>query len=306
MDTLALQVDLYALANAEHRAAARRETSVVPDFVGRGSVSGMSGSRAVSQGFAPVKLVVRLGLVAYGVVHLLVAWLALQVALGDLDGGGVGKADKTGALQTISANTGGDILLWLIAVGLAVSALWQLYEAVTGDRTSLRVMHAGEAVLFGYLAFSAGKLAAGSPASSTDKAQLGIVGSLLAQPWGKPVVVAIGLGIVAAGLFVVHHGITRRFAGELDLAPVSRTTRTAVVRLGQVGYAAVGAVYGIAGALVVVAAVRSQPAKATGLDVALKTLAAQEYGTLLLVVIAAGLAAFAVFTLAEARYREVG
>lgn len=266
----------------------------------------MSGSGAVSHGLAPVHLVVRLGLIAYGVVHLLVAWLALQVAVGDLDGGGVGKADKTGALQSIAANTGGDILLWLIAVGLATSALWQLYEAITGDRTMLRVMHAGEAVLFGYLSFSAGKLAAGSPASSTDKAQLGIVGSLLSQPWGKPVVIAIGVAIVAAGLFVAHHGIAKHFAREHNLAPANRATRTAVVRLGQVGYSAVGAVYGIAGALVVVAAVQSQPSKATGLDVALKTLAAQQYGTALLVLIAVGLAAFAVFTLFDARYRKVG
>lgn len=263
-----------------------------------------AGAREVTKS-APFQLVVRLGLVAYGVVHLLVAWLALQVAVGDLDGGGVGKADKTGALQSISANTGGDILLWLITVGLGVSALWQLFEAVTGDRTGLRVMHVGEAVLFGYLAFSAGKLAAGSPASSTDKAQLGIVGELLTKPWGKTVVIGIGLVIIGAGLFLAHHGLTKRFAREHDLAPASRQTRTTVVKLGQVGYTALGAVYGIAGALVVIAAVRSQPAKATGLDVALKTLAAQPFGTFVLIAIALGLAAFAVFTFFDARYRRI-
>ncbi len=260
---------------------------------------------------APFQLVARVGLVAYGVVHLLVAWLAVQVALGDLDGGGVGKADKTGALQSIAANTGGDVLLWLIAVGLGVATLWQLVEAATGDRRGkqdrlLRMMNLGEAILFGYLAFSAGKLAAGSPASSTDQAQLGLIGGLLNEPWGKPVVIVIGLAIVAAGLFVAHHGITKRFTRELDLGTASRPTRTAVVRLGQIGYGALGAVYGIAGALVVVAAAQSQPAKATGLDVALRTLAAQTYGTALLLLVAAGLATFAVFTFPDARYRRAG
>lgn len=257
---------------------------------------------------APFQLVARLGLVAYGVVHLLVAWLAVQVALGDLDGGGVGKADKTGALQSIAANTGGDVLLWLIAVGLGVATLWQLMEAVTGPRENKqdRAMNLGEAILFGYLAFSAGKLAAGKPASSTDEAQLGLIGGLLSQPWGKPVVILIGVAIVAAGLFIAHHGFAKRFTKELDLHKASRSTRTAVVRLGQVGYCALGAVYAIAGALVVVAAAQSQPAKATGLDVALRTLAAQTYGTLLLLLVAAGLAIFAVFTFLDARYRKRG
>jgi hypothetical protein len=63
-------------------------------------------------------------------------------------------------------------------------------------------------------------------------------------------------------------------------------------------------VYGIAGALVVVAAVRSDPSKATGLDTALKTLAAQRYGAALLLTVAAGLAAFGVFAMLDARYRR--
>jgi hypothetical protein len=272
-------------------------------------VSKSSGaSRDVARS-APFQLMARIGLVAYGGVHLLVAWLAVQVAVGDLDGDGVGKTDKTGALQSISGNTGGDILLWLVAIGLGVSTLWQLFEAVAGNRNSrhdrlLRAMNLGEAFLFGYLSFSAGKLAAGSPASSTDDAQLGLIGSLLNQSWGKPVVIAIGLVIVAISLFIARHGITRRFTSEQDLGKASPTTRKTVVRLGQTGYLALGAMYGTAGVLVVVAAAQSQPTKATGLDVALKTLAAQPYGTVLLILIAIGLAAFAAFTLFDARYRR--
>jgi hypothetical protein len=259
---------------------------------------------------APFQLAARVGLVAYGVVHLLVAWLAVQVALGDLDGGGVGKADKTGALQSLADNAAGGLVLWLITVGLGFSALWQLLEALTGGRHSrqeklLRAMNLGEAVLFGYLAYSAGKLAGGAAASSTDQAQLGLIGTLLSKEWGKPVVIAIGLAIVAAGLFVAHHGWAKRFCREQDFSKASARMERVVSRLGQVGYVALGSVYGIAGVLVVVAAVRTQPEKATGLDVALKTLATQSYGTTLLLLIAAGLAAFALFTFMDARYRKV-
>ncbi|MGW0249200.1 DUF1206 domain-containing protein [Nocardia goodfellowii] len=259
---------------------------------------------------APFQLAVRVGLVAYGVVHLLVAWVCVQVALGDLDGNGVGKADKTGALQNLAENSGGGLVLWLIAVGLGFAALWQLLEGITGTRNSrkeklLRAMNFGEAILFGYLAYSAAKLAKGSPASSTDQAQLGLIGSLLGKEWGKAVVIVIGLAIVVAGLFVARHGWSRRFREEQDYRKVSRSMERVVVRLGQVGYAALGAVYAGAGVLVIVAAVQSQPQKATGLDVALRTLAAQLYGTVLLLIVAVGLAAFAIFTFLDARFRKV-
>lgn len=254
---------------------------------------------------APFQLVARLGLVAYGVVHLLVAWLALQVAFGDLDGGGVGKADKTGALQSISGGTGGAVVLWVVAVGLGVTTVWQLLEALAKGRNAWRrAMNVGEAILFGYLAFTAGKLAAGSPSSSTDQAQLGLIGSLLAEPWGKPVVGAIGIAVVAAGSALAWHGHSHDFAEDLDLSRASASTRRLAVRLGHVGYIALGAVYAGIGVLVVVAAVQSDPAKATGLDVALKTLAAQPFGPVLLTLVAAGLATFAVYTLFDARFRR--
>ncbi|WP_410873020.1 DUF1206 domain-containing protein [Nocardia sp. A7] len=273
----------------------------------------MSKSNQVSHevaGSAPFQLAARVGLVAYGVVHLLVAWVCVQVALGDLDGGGVGKADKTGALQNLAANPGGGFVLWLIAVGLGFAVLWQLLETFTGARRSrkdklLRAMNFGEVVLFGYLAYSAAKLANGSPASSTDQAQLGLIGSLLSEEWGKPVVIVIGLAIVAAGLFVAHHGWSKRFHEEQDFSKASRSTERAVIRLGQVGYVALGGVYAGAGLLVIVAAVQSQPQKATGLDMALRTLAVQRDGTLLLLVVAVGLAAFAFFTFLDARFRKV-
>jgi hypothetical protein len=127
---------------------------------------------------------------------------------------------------------------------------------------------------------------------------------MLNQEWGKPVVIIIGLGIVTAGLFIAHHGWSKRFRREQDLSRASGSTQRLVTRLGQVGYMALGGVYAGAGALVVVAAVKSQPQKATGLDVALKTLAVQTYGTILLLIVALGLAAFAVFSFLDARYRK--
>jgi hypothetical protein len=63
--------------------------------------------------------------------------------------------------------------------------------------------------------------------------------------------------------------------------------------------------YGTVGAMFVLAAVRYDPAKAGGLDPALKTLAVQPYGQFLLLALAAGIAVFGVFALLESRFRRI-
>src|SRR4051812_50098447 len=69
----------------------------------------------------------RVGLIAYGVVHLLVAWLAIQLAW---FGGGGKSADQSGAMSTVAESPVGKPLLWLIAVGVIALAVWQAAEGV--------------------------------------------------------------------------------------------------------------------------------------------------------------------------------
>ena len=73
----------------------------------------------------------------------------------------------------------------------------------------------------------------------------------------------------------------------------------------MIGTAARGAVFALAGVLVIDAAVSYQPAKAGGIDKALLTLRGQPFGEVLLTVAALGLIIFGVYGLCEARWRRV-
>src|SRR6476646_5936939 len=66
---------------------------------------------------------VRVGLVAYGVVHLLVAWLAVQLALGKAGGA---HASSKGALQWLASQPFGRLLVWAIAIGMFLLVVWRL------------------------------------------------------------------------------------------------------------------------------------------------------------------------------------
>jgi Domain of Unknown Function (DUF1206) len=253
-----------------------------------------------------VRTVGRVGLVAYGLVHLLLAWLTFRVATGGGD-----KADKTGALQTIAAQPAGRFLLWVLTVGLVALALWQLVEAGWGHtyrrpdrrRTLQRLVSLGEAVLAGVLALSSYKVASGKGGQSKSE-KAAFVDRVLEWPAGELLVGLVGLGVLAVSAYLVHRGVSKRFVDDLDLARAEPHARAVAIRFGQVGWPALGVAYGIIGLLVVYAAVTHDPKDATGMDTALKTLAGQPYGAILLFAIAAGLVCFGVYCLFDARYRR--
>jgi hypothetical protein len=253
------------------------------------------------------QLLGRVGLAAYGLVHFTIAYLATRVAFGV----GEAKAGKSGALATLGAQPGGQVLLWTVTVGLTVLVLWQLGEAAVGlrwvqprkKRTGKRIVSVVEAIVFGVLAVSAGKLAAGKGSGSSDD-RVEFTARVLALPFGQVLVAAVGLALIAAAAAVVYSGVRKKFVEDLDLSTASPAARKAAIRLGQAGYPALGTAYGIIGILIVSMAVTYRPDKKVGIDAALTTLAAQPYGTVLLLVVAFGLACFGVYCLFDARYRR--
>lgn len=250
----------------------------------------------------------RLGLGARGVLYIAIGILALRVAFGHTNE----KANQTGALQEIAQTPGGAVLIWLVAIGLVGFALWRLATAIfgpladpTATDTKDRVKAAAEALGYGAIAAVAFKIAVSGASSSSSGSGSKQAATVLSWPGGQVLVGLVGAIIVGVGLYFVYDGWTADFTKELKLGS-SPAVRKGVVQLGRVGRIARGVVFVILGVLVVVAAVQYDPQKASGLDGALKTLAAQPFGTWLLMLVALGLIAFGVYGIAEARLRRVG
>jgi Domain of Unknown Function (DUF1206) len=254
----------------------------------------------------PVQMLGRVGLAGYGVVNLLLAWLAVQVAFGASEN--EAEAGKGGALQRIAEEPWGKGLLWVIGISLFALALWQLSEAIWGRKAHggaiKKVAHVAEALAFGVLGFSAVRIAAGNSKGGSNEQQAGFTAKVLDAPGGPILVVVVGLVVLGAAGYLMVKGIKKKFLKDLDLATASPTTRRTTERLGQAGYTAVGVGYAIVGVLIILAAIKHDPDKATGLDTALATLAQQPYGTILLVIVAIGLAAYGVYCFLDARFRK--
>lgn len=261
------------------------------------------GARDASQqlrGTRGYHVLVAVGLVCYGVVHLLIAWIALRIAWG-----GGGDASQQGALRTLSRSGAGPVLLGVVAVGMLALVLWQAAEAAFGfgrvaqerderSRLRKRLSSAGRAVVYLLIGVSAARLVLGGGSSGGQEDTL--TGRLLQAPFGRALVVLVAAAILAVGVSQVVRGVRQKFTEDLD------GDRTRPVRvLGTAGYVAKGIALGVVAGLFGWAALSADPDRAGGLDAALHTVASQPQGSLLLTVLAVGFAAFGLFCFVWAR-----
>lgn len=253
-----------------------------------------------------VTAVGRVGMVSYGIVHILVGWLAAQVALGSGD-----KADQKGAVETIAAQPFGQVLLALAAAGLFAFGVWQLYVAAQGyrwvgdegKRWRKRAGAGARGAVAVVIAVYAVQLLVGSGASSGDSSeqQQELTAKVLELPAGRVLVGIVALVLIGIGAHRVRKGVTKKFLDNLDTSKLPPEARRLTTRLGQVGYPAKGVAIGIIGVLLGIAALHRNPEEAGGLDKALRTLAEQPFGTVALLLVAVGLAAYGVYCFAAAR-----
>jgi hypothetical protein len=250
--------------------------------------------------------VARAGYVVSGLLHVIIGYLAIRIALGT----GGGSADQSGALAALSAKPGGIFALWAAAIALLIMALWRLAETALGRSTEPKsqgtmpeILDRAKAFALAvvYLAFAYSTLGfARSAGKSTGHQNSALSARLMQSASGTVVLVVGGVIIVAVGGYHIYKGASRNFLDDLK-----GTSSDLVRRLGVIGYIAKGLVIAGAGVLVIIAASLSQPDKATGLDGALKTLGAQPYGAILLILAGVGIITYGLYSFAMARYAKM-
>jgi hypothetical protein len=249
----------------------------------------------------------RAGYAAKGVIYALIGLIAIQVPF-ELERA---PKDRQGALRTVAQQPFGEVLLLVLAVGLAGYALWRLAQAIFDrDREgngavglAKRAGFLARAGLYGFFAFAAFALVAGLGSGGGDESQ--DTALVLDLPFGRFLVGAVGLGFLGAGAFNAYRSLTTKFRDHLREHQLSRTARGWVIAVGVVGHAARGVVFTLIGLFLLKAAREYDPEETKGIDGALRTVAEAPYGKVALFAVALGLLAYAAFSFVQARYREV-
>ncbi|MFL6154605.1 MAG: DUF1206 domain-containing protein [Marmoricola sp.] len=245
---------------------------------------------------------IRLGLVAYGVVHLLIAWIAVQLAFGHDQG----QASAQGAMKELAGKPLGGVLVWAVAVGMFALVVWRLLEAAVGHRDAedskrpwLRLLSHPKAVVYGAIGVSGAKVALGSGGSGQGK---GMTAKVMDWPAGTWIIGAVGLVIIGVGVAHVRKGLSEDYRDGLSSEGKRGETGDAYLLFGKVGYVAKGVAICSVGLLFGYAAISHDPNRSGGLDTALRTVLEQPYGPYLLCALALGLGCFGLFCLARARH----
>ncbi len=243
----------------------------------------------------------RAGYAVNGGLHLLIGWIALQVAWSASSK----SADQSGALQTVAGSSLGRLTLWVGVIGFFALGSFELAKAFAvrsapgASPWADRIKGISKVVVYLALAWTCLSFARGAPRSS--KAQSAdFTATLLQQTGGRLLVAAVGLVVIGVGAYHMVKGWTRKFLQDLNEHPGTLATRA-----GVVGYLAKGVALAVVGVLFLAAAAQNSAGKATGLDGALRSLRQQPFGPWLLSSVAVGLACYGLYSFARARHARV-
>jgi len=249
----------------------------------------------------------RIGLVAYGLVYLLIGWLAVQLAVGDHSE----DASPQGAMSELSQQPFGRVLVWAVAVGLVLLVVWRVVDAIWGHRElegrarlGARLASAGKAVVYAVLAFTAFKVAVGSGSGDSDSKSKTMTAKVMDLPAGQWIVALVGVAIIGYAVAVAWRGWKEKFAENLETEGKLGYSGAGYLLLGKVGHIAKGIAFAIVGGLFVYAGVTHESGKSGGLDAALQKVLQQPFGPFLLGAVAAGIICYGLFCFAWARHLD--
>jgi hypothetical protein len=252
-----------------------------------------------------VELLARIGYGVRGLLYLTIGVLAVQLALGH----GGKAADQQGAIAVIGNQTAGQVLLWMVLIGLISYSLWGLIRAflnplhLGNDLKGIadRVGFLLSGIAYGLLVFPTYAVIAGGRVKAHNGAQKEqtqeYVAKMLSMSWGRWIVGIIGILVVAVGIYQIYKGFRLHFDQYIQPRSMSPQKSRWLKRGGQFGTASRGLIFAMIGLFLFIAALEDNSTKVKGFDGALLSLLQQPYGPWLLGVVAVGLVAFGIYSI---------
>ncbi|MUP44972.1 DUF1206 domain-containing protein [Gramella sp. BOM4] len=240
----------------------------------------------------------RFGMIAKGAVYSIIGVLTAMSAFGQ---GGQQTGSK-GALQYLAGQSYGQILLTLMGIGLLGYVFWRFYQVFQdpGDYgIAKRVAYFISGLIYGALAFYSFKLAFGGGSGGSG----GMMGSLMGGSNGDTIAIIVGIGMAIKAIYDIYRAYSEKFREEVQEAGMDQKAQELLIKAGKVGHTARGIVIGIMAYLTL------QSGFGGGGGIGKQTDAfsyiQQEFGSIVLGLVAIGLVAYGVYMFIKAKYPSI-
>lgn len=245
-------------------------------------------------------VIVGVGLVTYGIVHLLIAWIAVRIAWT-----GRGSDSQDAALAALAQTVYGEALLWITAFGLGALTLWQVFETIW--RRAPAEGRLGKAFgrtgsLFSAIAYLALGISAARVAFVGHAARQGRLtvesSTAVEEDLLRVLAVVVGVILIVLAVRAIYRGARRRFVDDLK-----ESVNPKIVILGQAGFIGKGITFAIIGVLMIITGFDGRTGP-PGLQSVLRLLNLSPAGGAMLILKAVGLALFGAYCFAWAANRR--
>jgi hypothetical protein len=256
-----------------------------------------------------VEKLARLGFVAKALMYTTIGVLAGAAALRL---GGSPATGSRGAMAKLLDAPFGHVLLGIIAAGLFGYAAWRLIDGVIDPEhhgthakgIAKRVQSIVIGMIHVGIGISAIKLATGDMSAARDGgSSQHWAAKALATPGGALVLYLVAAGFVIYGVYQLYRAWKAKLDKHLALGRMSHGARRFVVGASRFGIAARGIVFGMIGVLLARAVRTHDASQARGIKQAMAELFS--FGRIPFALIAAGLVAYGLYQLLNARYRRI-
>lgn len=247
----------------------------------------------------------RLGWFAKGVIYVLAGVLALSVVGRSFGWSGANangnEASPTGAIKEVAQSRGGPLLLIVLAGGMFLYAAWRLVTVLFPGRTDAEEMvkrlgYLISAILYVTLGITAISLSQTRNAKADgNKTVSDITARFMSNNAGRWSIGIIGVIVIATGLYRIFKGMKVDVTEDINMGGMSPVRARWTRRLGSIGEIGRGVALGLIGFFLIRAAADFDAAEATGLDGALRRLALESWGELVVAGIGLGLVAYGLF-----------
>lgn len=248
----------------------------------------------------------RMGYAARGVIYLTIGSLAILSVLGASGS----DADSKGAVMTIKSQPFGEALLVVLVIGLIGYILWRAVQGI-GDAddhgTSVKglAIRGGlviSAITHSVLCFWIIKLLLHTTDDASGQSASSTVSDYAGSDVTAWLVGLVGVIVIGVGLAHLYKGYTCGFKKYMAF-PADKSEW--MTRVCQFGLLARGVVWGIVGWVVLRSAIVAGSSDTKGISDAFEWLRTSPFGTWLILIVAAGLFAFGVYSFLEALYRRI-